>query len=53
MQIRTLAWLPLLLAAALPARSGPLPFIEDDYPRALREAKEKKLPIFVEVWAPW
>lgn len=33
---------------------GPvLPFIEDDYARALVDAKAKKLPIFVESWAPW
>ena len=50
--------LPLTLAllafsaAARPAAS-PLPFIEDDYPRALAEAKAKKLPLFVDVWAPW
>ncbi|MFL5321019.1 MAG: hypothetical protein ACJ790_15265 [Myxococcaceae bacterium] len=30
-----------------------LPFIEDDYARAVTEAKTKKLPIFVDVWAPW
>ncbi len=33
---------------------GPvLPFIEDDYGRALAEARSKKLPMFVESWAPW
>jgi hypothetical protein len=30
-----------------------LPFINDNYPRALAEAKQRRLPIFVEVWAPW
>lgn len=30
-----------------------LPFIEDDYPRAVELARTKKLPIFVDVWAPW
>ncbi|HKF42797.1 MAG TPA: hypothetical protein VKG01_06845 [Thermoanaerobaculia bacterium] len=30
-----------------------VPFIADDYPRALAEARAKKLPIFVEAWAPW
>ncbi len=48
----------LVLAAALAASPAPagkpaLPFIEDDYPRALAEARAKKLPIFVEAWAPW
>jgi thioredoxin-like negative regulator of GroEL len=32
---------------------APLPFIEDDYARALAEAKAKGLPLFVDVWAPW
>jgi hypothetical protein len=32
---------------------APLPFIEDDYPRALAEAKAKGLPLFVDTWAPW
>ncbi len=30
-----------------------LPFVADDYARALSEAKARKLPIFVECWAPW
>jgi hypothetical protein len=40
------------LAASEPARPV-LPFIENDYPRALSEARAKKLPIFAEAWAPW
>jgi hypothetical protein len=30
-----------------------LPFIEDDFGRALALAKERKLPVFIEGWAPW
>ncbi len=30
-----------------------LPFHADDYPKALAEARTKKLPIFAEAWAPW
>jgi hypothetical protein len=30
-----------------------LPFIEDDYSRALAEARARHVPIFVETWAPW
>ena len=30
-----------------------LPFIHDDYPKALAEARARKLPIFNETWAPW
>ncbi|QRK10167.1 thioredoxin family protein [Archangium violaceum] len=32
---------------------APLPFIEDDYVRALAEAKARGLPLFVDTWAPW
>lgn len=54
---------PILLGLAGPAAgAGPashgttksvLPFHEDDYPGALAEARAKKLPIFIEAWAPW
>ncbi len=30
-----------------------LPFIENDYAQALAEARQKKVPLFVELWAPW
>ncbi len=30
-----------------------LPFVENDLPRALAEARERDLPLFVESWAPW
>jgi hypothetical protein len=42
-----------LSAQGASAASNRLPFIEDDYAAALREAKERKLPMFVEVSAPW
>jgi hypothetical protein len=49
--------LGIFLFAVISASSGTsgsrLPFIHDDYPRALAEAKQRKLPIFVECWAPW
>ena len=52
---------PLLLlfsscatVALVPAAGhGPLPFIEDDAPRAFALAKERGLPVFVDAWAPW
>ena len=59
----------LLAAAAAPAaatspRGAPrtntiapwhpvVPFIEDDFGRALALAKERKRPVFIEGWAPW
>jgi protein-disulfide isomerase len=30
-----------------------VPFIEDDYPRALAEARRRNVPLFVDAWAPW
>jgi hypothetical protein len=30
-----------------------LPFLNDNFPKALAAGKQRKLPIFVEVWAPW
>lgn len=35
------------------ARGEGLPFIRDDYPRALAEARSRKLPLFIDAWAPW
>jgi hypothetical protein len=47
-------WIPLAMAVmaagTTPAR---LSFIEDDYPRALAEARRLNRPLFVEAWAPW
>ena len=39
-------------AASLPAPPA-LSFIEDDYPRALAEAKASGKPLFIDAWAPW
>ena len=47
-----LATAALLLALA-PAPTTTLPFINDDYGRALAEAKARNLPLFIEAWAPW
>jgi hypothetical protein len=30
-----------------------LPWVENDYNRALAEAKSRHVPVFVELWAPW
>lgn len=48
-------------ASAKPGRSathhaathGVLPWIEDDYAKALTAARATNVPIFVEIWAPW
>jgi thioredoxin-like negative regulator of GroEL len=40
-------------AAASPSAREVLPFIHDDYPKALAEAKRRNKPLFVDAWAPW
>jgi endonuclease YncB( thermonuclease family) len=40
-------------AAAADGLDKALPFIADDYARALEEARAQKLPLFIEAWAPW
>jgi hypothetical protein len=47
------ASLLITLAAPVVAESAPLPFVQDDYAKALAAAKQRHLPVFVEVWAPW
>jgi len=52
------ALFPAARAAAIPAPApaGPksvLPWIEDDWTKAVATAKARKVPIFVESWAPW
>ena len=39
--------------AATPASKSVLPWVEDDFSGALAQARAKKVPIFVELWAPW
>jgi hypothetical protein len=52
--MKKLALLALLAIAALNAAAKDvLPFVEDDFKKAVTQAKAKNLPIFVEAWAPW
>ena len=44
----------LLVVAAVPAFAKEvLPFIENDYAKAVARAKTKNVPLFVDAWAPW
>jgi hypothetical protein len=40
-------------APGAPGAKSALGWIDDDYTRALAEARARKLPIFIESWAPW
>jgi thioredoxin-like negative regulator of GroEL len=55
---RVLAALLVAVSACRSARPpGPQPspprFIENDYARALAEARSRDLPLFIDAWAPW
>ncbi|HET8733888.1 MAG TPA: hypothetical protein VFM45_08960 [Anaeromyxobacteraceae bacterium] len=39
-------------ARAAPAAQG-LPFVVDDYQKALAQARARNVPLVVDVWAPW
>ena len=39
--------------AAKPSAAKVVPFIADDYNKALAMARARKLPLFIENWAPW
>ena len=49
--MKKLALLAVLAVTALNARA--VPFIEDNYTKALAQAKAKNAQVFVEAWAPW
>ena len=40
-------------SVATKVESHALSFIEDDWSRALAEARQRDVPLFVEAWAPW
>ncbi len=51
--VATSAAAPARGARRPPAARGPLPWIENDWPKALSLARARKVPILVENWAPW
>ena len=53
MKRTTILLLTALSLAPLARAKEVLPFIENDYTKALSEAKRAHKPIFVEAWAPW
>ena len=54
MTMKRLIATTLFAILAIPAMAKEVvPFIEDDFTRAVAAAKTKKEPIFVDAWAPW
>ena len=51
--MRSHTWLLAAMLLQASVASARLPFITDDYARARAEANRRKLPMFVDVWAPW
>ena len=43
----------MLSSTAFGKTAKGLSFIDDDFEKALLEAKLRNAPLFVEVWAPW
>lgn len=43
----------LIASVSAIAAASNLPFIDDNYGQALATAKQRNLPMFVEVSAPW
>jgi hypothetical protein len=43
----------LLLVASAAQAKEVLPWIENDYAKAIAHARSADLPVFVEAWAPW
>ena len=52
-QIAIAILLAALSTSSLGKPSKGLPFINDDFQKALAQAKQRNLPLFVDVWAPW
>jgi hypothetical protein len=44
---------PKSAPAGAPRLPMVLPFIQDDYAKALAQARARKVPLFIEAWAPW
>jgi hypothetical protein len=44
---------PAAKPGAKPGLPSVLPFVQDNYPRALADARARHVPLVVEAWAPW
>ena len=53
MRRTTLTLLAALSLAPLARAKEVLPFIDDDYSKAVARAKTKNVPLFIDAWAPW
>ena len=53
--IKVLFAIVVLTFSSITFRATPkrLPFIDDNFHQGLTQAKQRNVPLFVEVWAPW
>lgn len=51
-RISSLLFLTIVAMNAVAGATN-LPFIEDDFGKARTDALQRKLPILIEIWAPW
>ena len=52
-RVKRLALLLVSMHLTAGVASANLPLIRDDFARARAQATQRKLPMFVDVWAPW
>ena len=53
-RLARLGLIAVLVAVSAPLfAASSLPFVEDDYARALADARARNVPLVVDVWAPW
>jgi len=55
MKIKVVITILLLMysGATFGKTSRGLPFINNNFDKALLEAKQRNVPLFIDVWAPW
>jgi len=53
MKKHALLLMTVLSFAPLAHAKEVLPFIDDDYSKAVARARAKNVPLFVDAWAPW
>lgn len=51
--LAALPMVAMLLTSAAPAPKAPVTWLHDDYAKAVATARQRHVPIFVDIWAPW
>lgn len=51
--LAALTFAAMLLSSAAPAPKAPVVWLHDDYAKAVAIARQRHVPVFVDIWAPW